>query len=228
MSTFRILGMADLHDNIEMLNKLNDIDLDGDIDIIAFCGDLHNGSDKELARPVAEALSKLGAPVLIVPGNMDRKEVVPNLWKEVGLINIHERSYRMGDYGFIGMGGMIVRNPSRIGDPSRYYHTDEDLYKSLVNTYKDISNLTYRIILTHQPPRNARDTIYSGEKTGSISLHRFVIENRPELLLCGHIHEDRGEVQIGSTKIVNVGEMRMGHAVIIEIDKTIGLKWLMS
>ncbi|MDD1752709.1 MAG: metallophosphoesterase, partial [Methanotrichaceae archaeon] len=214
MSTLRILGMADLHDHAEMLNALNDID----IDLIAFCGDLHNGSDRELAKPVAEALSKLGPPVLIVPGNMDHKDVVSNLWSEVGLINIHGNSYRLGNYGFIGMGGIVVRNPRRIGDPSRYYHIDEDVYESLANSHQDISSLPHRIVITHQPPRNARDTIYTGEKTGSVSLHRFVVEYSPELLLCGHIHEDRGEAQIGSTKVLNVGEMRMGHAAMIEIN----------
>jgi len=216
--------MADLHDRAEMLNSLNDIDFD----LIAFCGDLHNGSDRDLAKPVAKALSKLGSPVLIVPGNMDNKDVVSNLWSEEGLINIHGGSYRIGDFGFIGMGGMVVRNPSRIGDPYRYYHIDEYVYESLANTHQDISSLAHRIVITHQPPRNARDTIYTGEKTGCISLHRFVVEYRPELLLCGHIHEDRGQAQIGSTMVINVGEMRMGHAAIIEINKAIKVSWLES
>jgi len=224
MSTLRILGIADLHDHVEMLDALNDIDFD----LIAFCGDLHNGSDRKRARPVAKALSELGTPVLIVPGNMDHKDVVSNLWSDVGLINIHGNSYRMGNYGFIGMGGMVVRNPSRVGDPSRYYYIDEDVYESLASSHQVISSLPHRVVITHQPPKNARDTIYTGEKTGSVSLRRFVVEYRPELLLCGHIHEDRGEAQIGSTKVVNVGEMRMGHAAMIEINEAIKVRWLES
>ncbi|MFZ3149696.1 MAG: hypothetical protein WA137_11740, partial [Methanothrix sp.] len=53
---FRILGLADLHDRIEMLDSLKDIDAD----LIVFCGDLHNAGSRETARPVAFALANLG------------------------------------------------------------------------------------------------------------------------------------------------------------------------
>ncbi|NTV28428.1 MAG: metallophosphoesterase, partial [Methanothrix sp.] len=70
--TLRILGLADLHDHWEMLGLLKDMNAD----LIAFCGDLHNGSTREKARPTVKALASLGLPVLIVPGNMDHKDVV--------------------------------------------------------------------------------------------------------------------------------------------------------
>jgi Icc-related predicted phosphoesterase len=65
--SFRILGLADLHDRIEMLDRLKEIDAD----LIVFCGDLHNASGMETARPAAFALAGLGPPVLIVPGCQD-------------------------------------------------------------------------------------------------------------------------------------------------------------
>jgi len=65
--SFRILALADLHDRIEMLDRLKDIDAD----LIVFCGDLHNAASKETARQAAFALAELGAPVLIVPGCQD-------------------------------------------------------------------------------------------------------------------------------------------------------------
>lgn len=214
--------MADLHDQVDMLDYLNGIDFD----LVVFCGDLHNGSDRELAMPVAETLSKLGPRVLIVPGNMDRKDVVPDLWNEVGLINIHRGSYHYRSFGFIGMGGMVVRNPNRLGDPLRYYHLDDDVYQSLSKAYSDILRSVYRVVVTHQPPREALDTIYSGERTGSVGLRKFVEGYRPDLLLCGHIHEDRGKTQIGSTEVVNVGEMRKGYAAIIDINEKIEVRWI--
>jgi uncharacterized protein len=221
---FKILGMADLHDQVEMLDSLKGMNFN----LIVFCGDLHNGSDKEMARPAAEALAALGPPVLIVPGNMDRKDVIPDLWNEMGLINIDRSSYRYESYGFIGMGGMVVRNPSRLGDPSKYYHMDDEVYKSMASVYPNISSSTWRIVITHQPPRDTRDTIHTGESTGSISLRKFVEEYRPDLLVCGHIHEDRGETQLGSTKIINVGEMRKGHAASIDIGEIIEVSWIES
>jgi Icc-related predicted phosphoesterase len=42
----RILGIADLHDRVDMLPHASDLD----VDLIAFCGDLHNGSDRAKAK----------------------------------------------------------------------------------------------------------------------------------------------------------------------------------
>jgi Icc-related predicted phosphoesterase len=99
--------MADLYGHAEKLSSLQDMDFD----LIAFSGDLHNLRTIDQARPVTEGLAGLGPPVLIVPGNMDPKEIAPDLWKAVGLRMIHSSSYRYKDYGFIGFGGMVIRDP---------------------------------------------------------------------------------------------------------------------
>jgi uncharacterized protein len=219
---FRILGLADLHDRIEMLDRLKEIDAD----LIVFCGDLHNAGGRETARPAAFALADLGPPVLIVPGNMDHRDVVPDLWEEAGLQMLHRSSFSCADLGFIGMGGMVAKDPRRLGDPARYYHRDEEVYETMAAAYQDVSGTRYKIVVVHQPPRWAQDTLYNGESSGSLSLRRFVEEYQPDLLLCGHIHEARGESFIGSTRIVNVGELRVGFASIIEIADGIAVNWI--
>jgi Icc-related predicted phosphoesterase len=222
MKSLTILGAADLHDCVARLDSLPV----ANVDLIAFCGDLHNGSRKEAARPAAEALSRLGPPVLIVPGNMDHKDVVPGLWKEFGLQMIHCRSYWHGNCGFIGLGGMVARNPARLGDPSRYYNREEDVYSTLAYAYADIADMKFKIVMTHQPPREARDTLYNGESSGSLGLRRFVEEYAPDLVICGHIHEDRGEAWIGPTRVINVGELRQGYAARIELHDSVKVAWI--
>jgi uncharacterized protein len=214
--------MADLHDCAEMLSHVNDIEAD----LIAFCGDLHNGSSAIEAKPVAEALANLGLPVLIVPGNMDHRDAVPAIWENAGFKMMHCASYEHGNCGFLGMGGMVVRSPKRLADPARYYHEDEEVYQTLTQVAKDVINKTHRIVMVHQPPRNSRDRIYSGEHTGCVSLRRFIEEFQPDLVLCGHIHEDWGQDSIGRTMVVNVGEMRRGYAALIELDNKIGVQWM--
>jgi uncharacterized protein len=218
----RILGLADLHDNWEMLSRLMDMNAD----LIAFCGDLHNGTTRDKARPTVEALESLGLPVLIVPGNMDHKDVVPELWRKAGFLMLHRSSFIDGDFGFLGMGGMVAKNPLRIGDPSRYYHSDADVYQTLAKTYQEISATKFKILITHQPPRGLRDTLYNGESSGSVSLLRFVEEYQPDILLCGHIHEDRGEASSGNTRIINVGELNRGYAALIELGEETNVEWV--
>jgi Icc-related predicted phosphoesterase len=219
---FRILGLADLHDRIEMLDRLKEIDAD----LIAFCGDLHNAGSKETALPVAFALASLGPPVLIVPGNMDHRDFVPHLWKEAGLLMLHGSSLLRGDVGFIGLGGMIARDPRRLGDSARFYHGHEEVYPILARCHQKIARAKTRIILSHQPPRGAQDTLYSGESSGSLGLRRFLEDFEPHLILCGHIHEARGESMVGSCRVVNVGEMRRGFAVLVEIADEISVHWI--
>lgn len=220
--SLRILGLADLHDQTKMIDTLRDTAAD----FIAFCGDLHDDSYHSAAKPAAVALAKLGMPVLIVPGNNDHKDVVRNLWKEAGFTMLHRSSFRYEDYGFLGMGGMGMRNSNVLRQSANYYHQDEEVYDSLATGYREISGSSKIIVLTHQPPRGARDTVYNGRSTGSISLYRFVREFQPELLLCGHIHEGRGEAQIGRSRIINVGEGRRGYAVLIELNDEIDVDWI--
>ncbi|MFZ2472683.1 MAG: metallophosphoesterase [Methanothrix sp.] len=89
-----------------------------------------------------------------------------------------------------------------------------------------ISDARIKIAVVHQPPRGAQDTLYNGESSGSASLRRFVEEYQPDLLLCGHIHEARGEGFIGSTRIVNVGELRQRFAALIEITDRTTVNWI--
>jgi|GEM_PF-4250337 len=41
--------------------------------------------------------------------------------------------------GFLGMGGMIARDPRRLEDPCRYYHRDDEVYPARARSYRDIS-----------------------------------------------------------------------------------------
>ena len=220
--TIRILGMADLHGHVMKLSKLENLDAD----LIAFCGDLHNGGTPEEAKPVAEALASLGPPVLIVPGNMDPKGFVLDIWKDAGLKVMHGQSCRHREIGFVGFGGMAIRDPARINDPNRFYLPMEDAYESLTTTQVEISGSPCRVALSHQPPRGARDVVYSGESVGCLSLRRYVDDFCPDLLICGHIHEDRGKAELGKTTVVNVGEMREGYAALIELDEQIKIEWI--
>lgn len=218
----RILGMADLHGHSERLAELEDVDAD----LIAVCGDLHNGGPLEEAVVVAEALARLGLPVLIVPGNMDPKGFVLDLWKDAGLKVMHGSSCRSGEIGFIGFGGMAIGDPMRINDQTRFYLPLEDAYESLSTIHNEISGSSCRVVLSHQPPRGACDVVHSGESVGCVSLRRYVDDFCPDLLICGHIHEDRGRAELGKTTVVNVGEMRQGYAALIELDERIKVDWI--
>ncbi len=218
--SLKILAFADLHGRVDRLKSL---ELEpGSADLIVVCGDLHDGGSEEEAKPMVEALSDLASafdlPVLIVPGNMDPRLFAARLWEEAGFISLHRRAYCHGDFGFIGMGGIVAREGRNPDNPARQYHRDEDVYESLSRAYEEISGAWRKIVVTHQPPFGFLDTLYNGEPSGSVSLRRFLEEHQPDLLLCGHIHEARGRAWLGRTLGVNVGELRCGYSALLELN----------
>jgi hypothetical protein len=135
--------MADLHNQTEKIDAFSDISAD----LIAFCGDLHNNSGRFDAEPAAKALANLGFPVLIVPGNNDPEDMVPQLWKEMGFIMLHRSSFRYGDYGFFGMGGMARPMSIILNNKENFYNSDGDIYKSLAKCHKKISGSRKKVVI---------------------------------------------------------------------------------
>jgi Icc-related predicted phosphoesterase len=69
------------------------------------------------------------------------------------------------------------------------------------------------ILLTHIPPYGFLDKVTSkfapndwqGKHAGSKAILDYIKRYQPKLVLCGHIHEAKGKVKIGKTKIYNLG-----------------------
>jgi Icc-related predicted phosphoesterase len=192
--------------------------------MIIVCGDLHNRGSSAEIRSVVEALAGLGPRVLIVPGNMDPAFSI-SLWEEAGFISLHRRAVCLDEVGFAGMGGMALRREPRPDDDLRFYHQDEEVYRVLGRCHEDIGGPGRKVVVTHQPPFGVLDTLYSGQPSGCRSLRRFLEDYQPDLLLCGHIHEARGEARLGRTVIVNVGELRNGYRAMIDLDGEISIEW---
>jgi Icc-related predicted phosphoesterase len=216
----RLLALADLHNRVDRLSSLKA----DDADLIIVCGDLHNRGSEAEVRPVVEALAALGPRVMIVPGNMD-PDFSMRLWEEAGFISLHRRAVCLDGLGFVGMGGMVLRRERRPGDDHRFYHQDEDVYRVLAQCSAALQEARRRVIVTHQPPFGVLDTLYSGQPSGCHSLRRFLEDCQPDLLLCGHIHEARGEARLGRTVVVNVGELRAGCRAMIDLDGDIDIEW---
>lgn len=59
------------------------------------------------------------------------------------------------------------------------------------------------ILLLHGPPYGEGDLTIDGRHVGSLGLHERVLEVKPKLVVCGHIHEAYGLHPFGDTLIVN-------------------------
>jgi Icc-related predicted phosphoesterase len=59
---------------------------------------------------------------------------------------------------------------------------------------------------------------------GSRALRTLIEREQPDLVLCGHIHESRGDDTLGETRIVNPGPAFAGHYALVEVGDTVSVQ----
>lgn len=59
------------------------------------------------------------------------------------------------------------------------------------------------VLVTHGPPADHGDRCYDGRRVGCDRLLAHLSRVKPKLHFFGHIHEDRGEWQVGPTRVIN-------------------------
>lgn len=217
----KALCIADIHGYQEGVILTRDYVVDNDIDYVFVLGDYSVGF-KDPRQNLIDAEYTLGvlkrdAKVYALPGNCDQIRVV-DIFKKHGS-NFHERVVEIGGFSFIGLGGS---NPTPFNTP--FELNEDEIYNKLNDL---IGKSRGRVVLiTHFPPKDTKcDAIPDGVHVGSTSLRKIIEEKKPEIVLCSHIHESGGiEDTLGNTKIINVGLLSSGRAVLVEADGDISVK----
>lgn len=207
----KLLALSDLHGDYSHVQSI--IDKAGDFDVVLIAGDLTDFGPDEKA---SEVLRMFSVPVLAVPGNCDNPTILEILDQEKNTINLHNKSHKIGDFTFIGLGGS---NPTPFNTP---FELSEKKIGEYVGTL--LSREKGRmILLSHAPPLNTTDKLPFGN-VGSEALARYL--GRFDLIVCGHIHEARGGVQINGTHVMNPGMASKGQGAIIDIDGSINIEFI--
>jgi len=210
----RVLATTDFHGNIEAFLKTSQKARAVSADVVIVCGDVTHFGLLQQARELLSHLQDMKMPTLFVPGNCDLPMLADEMMGNVE--SIHGRCRAIGDFNFLGVGGS---SPSPFNTP---FELNEVEIASILE--KAISNCPTQlrtIVVSHSPPRDTKiDIAFTGEHVGSQNVREFILRKRPELLLCGHIHEAKGMDRIGETLIVNPGPARHGNCAVIDLDKT--------
>lgn len=69
------------------------------------------------------------------------------------------------------------------------------------------------ILVTHAPPRNIMDAVYTGESVGCDDLWERVQEINPKYHIFGHIHEGYGIQKIDKTTYINASSLNRHYEV---------------
>lgn len=208
----KILALTDIHGSYkkveEILNKVS-------ADVIVIGGDITSAGTPAEVERVIQAWKSYGRPLLAVAGNMDSPQIDETL--ETTGVSINGRGVKIGDVGFFGVSASPY---SPLHTPHEI--SEEEIAKRINTGYRAVQDSIVKVFIPHAPPYNTKvDKVFMGVHAGSKSVREFIEREQPDIVICGHIHEARGQDVIGKSKIVNCGPAGKGYHVIVEIGEEI-------
>ena len=160
-------------------------------DVVVAAGDfasVHIGLEK-----LIDMLVVIETPTVLVPGNNETEAALREAcqgWKAATVL--HGEGTTIDGVDFYGLGGGVPPTP---WDWS-FDLTEEEAEAKLAGAPDG------GVLVVHSPPKGHLD----GRDLGSEAILRAIEEKRPQVAICGHIHEDGGkDDQIGATRLYNVG-----------------------
>lgn len=178
-------------------------------DLVVVTGDITSFRGADAARAVLKPVFEANQNVLAVAGNCDRTDV--NYYLDTLGIDLNGACRRIGNVAFYGLAGSPT---TPFGTPQEYL--DDTLAQILDRMDRDPS-AEYHVLVSHSPPSGtAVDQVGLGNHAGSRAVRSFIERFKPDLCLCGHIHEAIGADRIGQTIVINPGPYPK-HCARIEI-----------
>jgi len=188
----RLLVFSDLHRDRDQARRL--VELSRDADVVVGAGDFasfHLG-----LGGMIDVLSAITTPTVLIPGNNESDTA---LWRACGgwraAFVLHGEGTEIDGVQFFGLGAGVPKTPF----PWSFDLSEEEATVKLEDCPDDA------VLVVHSPPKGHVDEAH-GRHLGSESILRAIERTHPRLAVCGHIHQSWGqEVQIGPTRVVNVG-----------------------
>jgi Icc-related predicted phosphoesterase len=201
LEQLRVVFLVDLHWSGRAPLRLPDLE---GVDLVLLGGDLTNFRGRDEARTIVEAMRARGPAVLAVCGNTDLPEIEDYLRAEE--IDLDRRSRVVGDVAFAGVSAGLPFG----GTP--YERSEVDFAAAAEKALSAAAREMARplVLVSHQPPRDTRCDLTRGGHVGSTAIRDAVLRHRPDLVLCGHIHESAGSDLLGDSRIVNPGPWFQG------------------
>ncbi|MBU1202405.1 MAG: metallophosphoesterase family protein [Nanoarchaeota archaeon] len=141
-----------------------------------------------------EKLNNLPRKVLLIHGNHEDEEILRIYTKHYKNIEfIHAGYHDTGTHVFIGYGG-------------GGFTTTDKKFEEISKKFPRIMEGKKSIIVFHGPPHGTRLDLMAEGYVGNKSFTRFIVDNQPALVICGHLHEHFNKKdKIGKTIVINPG-----------------------
>jgi Icc-related predicted phosphoesterase len=191
----KIFATSDIHGNRMIFGKLRSIK---NCDLLLVCGDI-GGKDMRFgsfdkfsdaqqsdARLLSATIKGLPFQGRFILGNDD--------WFDYSGDFKMTRSEIIGNWKFEPFEHVL----------STHFNTNREMNDNmLMYQLRKLEGGKDSIVVAHTPPYGCGDKITTGARVGSKSVRDWIEAKKPKIWLNGHIHEDNGVRQIGSTVVFN-------------------------
>lgn len=184
----RILAFSDLHRDEPAARSL--VERSSQVDAVAGVGDfasMHDG-----LQDMIDVLRAIDRPALLVPGNNETDDALRAAcagWPAARVL--HGDAAEVDGVTFFGLGGGVPVTP---WDWS-FDLTEQEAERMLGGLSPGA------VLLVHSPPKGHVD-----RGLGSAAVLRAIEQRRPQVVLCGHVHECWGqESRAGDVPVRNLG-----------------------
>jgi Icc-related predicted phosphoesterase len=211
-----IVAISDIHSTYNTLEKI--LQKEKNADLVLIVGDISTHGTAAEIRIAMEKTLAHGKQILAVAGNMDVPESDNELLR-MG-ISLNARGVQIGDVGFFGVSAAPL---SPLHTP--YELTEEEIARRIESGFAMIRDAPVKIFVPHSPPYQTKlDRIFLGTHVGSRSIRIWIDQHQPDIVVCGHIHEARGQDTLGKTKMINCGAAQRGFYARITVADDITLE----
>jgi Icc-related predicted phosphoesterase len=177
------------------------------VDVVVGAGDFANlrrGLDRTIS-----VLQAIGRPTILVPGNSESDEELRAACRDWPSARVlHGTGATAAGVSFYGLGGGVPVTP--FGAWS-WDFTEADAADLLADVPEG------GVLVSHSPPKGVVDVSSSGQRLGSTAVREAILDKRPALVVCGHIHGSAGQQgRLGDTVVINAGP----DGVVWDLDDT--------
>ncbi len=211
----KFLVISDLHGNLEVLDKMDEIFKQADG--VIFAGDFAKFGNEETGLPALEKLCSKHDTIFSVIGNCDNPLFIEETEKHD--ISVEKQLVMYEGLAFAGSGG-----GSKFTGTTPNEKSEEELMADFkIITEQGEQEWNNLIAVSHNPPKNTDcDKISSGVHVGSELFTQFIEQYKPLAVVTGHIHESAGICKVGATTVINPGALLEEKYAWLEVAKENG------
>lgn len=190
----RVLAFSDLHASPNRATAIVAASREADLVIGAgdFCN-MRQGLDDAMAMLVG-----ITAPLVLVPGNAESHDEL-NAAAPEGAVVLHGQGTEIGGLHLFGLGYGVPETPFGAWSCDLSEARAAEMLAAC-----DVAD----IMILHSPPKGVVDRTSAGQSVGSKAIGAAIARIRPQLAVCGHIHDSWGKRgTIGASEVVNLGPL---------------------